>query len=95
MTRAQRVLATAGVVAIGYALLFFSILPVPLLEPEAVDSILPVLPWWALVTFGAYCLGRLGWHVMTIRDCPEAYHELMSEISAAKNDLRAKGVTVD
>lgn len=36
------------------------------------------LPWWALVSFGSYSLGYLGWHVMTFSDCPEAYTELMN-----------------
>ncbi|RUS21070.1 dolichol-phosphate mannosyltransferase subunit 3-domain-containing protein, partial [Jimgerdemannia flammicorona] len=53
------------------------------------------LPWWALVTFGSYSLGNIGFHVMTFGDCPEAYHELMGEIQEAKNDLRTKGVSVD
>lgn len=39
------------------------------------------LPWWLLISFGAYSLWTLGWNVMTIRDCPEAYHELMNVCS--------------
>jgi len=76
-------------------LALFAILPVPFISSEVLQDVLPVLPWWLLVTFGAYALSTLGWNVLTIRDCPEAYHELMSEITQAKNELRTRGVTVD
>jgi dolichyl-phosphate mannosyltransferase polypeptide 3 len=33
--------------------------------------------------------------MLTFRDTPEAYAELMNEIKMAKADLRAKGVDVD
>lgn len=47
------------------------------------------------MSFGAYLLFRLGFNVMTFRDTPEAYKELMGEIEEAKRDLRTKGVEVD
>ncbi|CAG8526269.1 3791_t:CDS:2 [Cetraspora pellucida] len=53
------------------------------------------LPWWALISFGSYSLGNIGYHLYRFRDCNDAYHELMEEIQSAKNDLRAKGVLVD
>lgn len=53
------------------------------------------LPFWALVSFGAWVLFRLGWGMLTFRDTPEAYKELMEEIKIAQADLRAKGVSVD
>lgn len=53
------------------------------------------LPFWALVSFGAYLLLRLGWNVMTFHDVPEAHKELMAEIELAKSDLRQLGVDVD
>jgi dolichyl-phosphate mannosyltransferase polypeptide 3 len=53
------------------------------------------LPFWFLVSFGAWLLFRLGWGMFTFRDTPDAYAELMEEIKEAKADLRAKGVTVD
>jgi len=95
MTRATRVLAVAAAVSLVYALVLFSVLPIPFLSKDLTDQMLPVLPWWLLVSFGAYSLWTLGWNVMTIRDCPEAYYELMNEIGVAKSDLRSKGVTVD
>jgi len=33
--------------------------------------------------------------MITFRDTPEAYAELMNEIKLAKADLRTKGVNVD
>ncbi|KAI1427810.1 dolichol-phosphate mannosyltransferase subunit 3 [Xylaria sp. FL1777] len=53
------------------------------------------LPFWALVSFGAYLLFRLGWNVMTFHDVPEAHKELVAEIELAKKDLRRLGVDVD
>jgi dolichol-phosphate mannosyltransferase subunit 3 len=53
------------------------------------------IPYWAIVSLGAWLLFRLGWGVLTFRDTREAYDELMGEIEAAKKDLRAKGIDVD
>jgi len=79
-----------------YILLLFRILPLPpFLDADVVGKILPVIPWWALVSFGSYSLWSLGWGLWSFRDCPEAFEELMGEIAEAKNDLRAKGVSVD
>jgi len=35
------------------------------------------LPLWALVTFGAYSLGSIGYSLFTFRDCPDAHAELL------------------
>ncbi|KFG80171.1 dolichol phosphate mannosyltransferase subunit 3, partial [Metarhizium anisopliae] len=53
------------------------------------------LPFWALISFGALLLFRLGWGIMTFNDVPEAHQELMKEIDMAKGDLRKMGVDVD
>jgi dolichol-phosphate mannosyltransferase subunit 3 len=53
------------------------------------------LPFWALVSFGAYLLFSLGWGIVTFNDTEGAYKELMLEIDTAKKELRAKGVDVD
>ncbi|KAL1923132.1 uncharacterized protein VTP21DRAFT_9508 [Calcarisporiella thermophila] len=92
MTRATEALTFFGTVFVVYFALVFNIIPHPKLIH---DEILPYLPWWSLVTFGAYSLGTLGLHVMTFSDCPEAYQELMEEIRAAKDDLRVHGVSVN
>lgn len=53
------------------------------------------LPFWALISFGAYLLGKLGYNVMTFHDVPEAHKELMAEIEVARADLKKMGVEVD
>ncbi|KAF9068266.1 dolichol-phosphate mannosyltransferase subunit 3 [Rhodocollybia butyracea] len=95
MTRAQRVAVISLVLTTLYFLVFFETLQVPLVDDAVVQQILPVLPWWLLVSFGSYSLWSLGWGLFTFRDCPEAYEELLTEISQAKNELRNRGVTVD
>lgn len=59
------------------------------------DAGLSQLPFWALVSFGAYLLFKLGWGVFSFNDVPAAYSELMKEIQIARADLRSKGVDVD
>jgi dolichyl-phosphate mannosyltransferase polypeptide 3 len=53
------------------------------------------LPFTAIITFGAYLLGKLGYNVMTFHDVPEAHKELMAEIEIARADLKKMGVEVD
>ncbi|KIK62979.1 hypothetical protein GYMLUDRAFT_95640 [Collybiopsis luxurians FD-317 M1] len=95
MTRARRVAVISTIFVSLYLLVFFEFFQVPLVDDAAVKEIWPVLPWWLLVSFGSYSLWSLGWGLFTFRDCPEAYEELLAEISLAKNDLRNRGVTVD
>ncbi|OAX34036.1 dolichol-phosphate mannosyltransferase subunit 3 [Rhizopogon vinicolor AM-OR11-026] len=95
MARLHRVLLYSSIFVSLYLLVLFQVLPVPLIDAGTVQDILPVLPWWLLVSFGSYSLWTLGWGVFTFRDCPEAYQELLQEINEAKNDLRSRAVTVD
>ncbi|KAF8588360.1 dolichol-phosphate mannosyltransferase subunit 3 [Ramaria rubella] len=95
MTRATRFAVVAGILSLLYILAYLSVLPVPLLADATKNEILSVIPWWLLVSFGSYSLGSLGWGLYTFRDCPDAYHELLSEINNAKNELRLQGVSVD
>lgn len=53
------------------------------------------IPFWALVSFGAYLLGKLGYGVFSFNDVPEAHEELVKQIEQAKADLKKRGVTVD
>lgn len=53
------------------------------------------LPFWTIVSFGAYLLFKLGWGVFTFNDVPDAHKELMREIEVAKSELRSKGVELD
>ncbi|KAG2139833.1 dolichol-phosphate mannosyltransferase subunit 3 [Suillus bovinus] len=95
MTRLHQVSIYSSILISIYILVLFEILPIPLIDASVAQEILPVIPWWLLVSFGSYSLWSLGWGVLTFRDCPEAYHELLQEINEAKNDLRSRGVTVD
>ncbi|KIM31815.1 hypothetical protein M408DRAFT_238832 [Serendipita vermifera MAFF 305830] len=95
MSRAQRFATYAAILTAIYFLVFFQLVPVPLVEEETVNQLIPVIPWWLLVSFGSYSLWSLGWGLFTFRDCDDAYEELMGEISMAKADLRTRGVTVD
>ncbi|KAK6069887.1 dolichol-phosphate mannosyltransferase subunit 3 [Seiridium cupressi] len=92
MTRAQQTISIALLASSFYLALFLQLVPLP----ESIQTeIVPVLPLWALVSFGAFLLFRLGWNVMTFNDVPEAHKELMAEIELAKKDLRGLGVDVD
>lgn len=92
MTRATEAYTVGAIAIATYFVLYFGIIPLP----ETVqDKVIPVLPWWALITFGCYCLSNIGSAMYTFRDCPEAYQELMSEISQAKADLQSKGMQLN
>ncbi|KAF8079332.1 dolichol-phosphate mannosyltransferase subunit 3 [Lyophyllum atratum] len=95
MSRASRMGLIATFFTTLYLLAFFQIVAVPLVDKKAAQEIIPMIPWWILVSFGSYSLWTLGWGIFTFRDCPEAYTELLGEISQAKDDLRSRGVTVD
>ncbi|KAI1430550.1 dolichol-phosphate mannosyltransferase subunit 3 [Xylaria sp. CBS 124048] len=92
MTRAEQTISAGLLITSLYLAFYFQLIPLPeLIQTE----IIPVLPFWAIVSFGAYLLFRLGWNVMTFHDVPEAHRELVSEIELAKQDLRRLGVDVD
>jgi len=92
MTRAQQTISIALLVSSLYLSLYLELVPLPAVVQK---DIVPVLPFWLLVSFGAYLLFRLGWGVLTFNDVPEAHKEIMTEIELAKKDLRALGVDVD
>ncbi|KAL6870341.1 Dolichyl-phosphate-mannosyl transferase [Trichoderma novae-zelandiae] len=92
MTRAQQTISIGLLVSSFYFALFLELIPLPSLVQQ---EIVPVLPFWALVSFGAFLLFRLGWGVFTFNDVPDAHKELMAEIEMAKVDLRKLGVDVD
>ncbi|KAK7705850.1 hypothetical protein SLS64_007798 [Diaporthe eres] len=92
MTRAQQTISIALLVSSAYLALYLNLIPLPAVVQS---EIVPILPFWALVSLGAYLLVRLGWGVLTFNDVPEAHDELMSEIEVAKGELRKLGVTVD
>ncbi|ORY81472.1 dolichol-phosphate mannosyltransferase subunit 3-like protein [Protomyces lactucae-debilis] len=91
MTKASRLFADVLTAFILWVVLLLDYVPLP----ASVKSIIPVLPLWAIVSFGAYLLGTLGWNIFTFQDKHDAYKSLLKEIEEAKEDLRGKGVTVD
>ncbi|WFD19954.1 hypothetical protein MCAP1_002197 [Malassezia caprae] len=95
MTRATRFATLAGCAALVYLIFLVGIIPVPLIPTSVSDAILPVLPWWVLVSTGAYLLFQVGWGLYNFNDTPQAYDELLLDIKAAKDFLRERGVSVD
>ena len=53
------------------------------------------LPFWGLVTFGAYALISIGMSLMALSNCDKAAAELTEEIKEAKKDLKSKGFKFD
>ncbi|KEY75098.1 hypothetical protein S40285_04968 [Stachybotrys chlorohalonatus IBT 40285] len=92
MTRAQQTISFGLLVSSLYLALYLELIPLPTLIQK---EIVPVLPFWALVSFGAMLLFRLGWGVATFNDVPEAHKELTAEIEQARAELRTMGVDVD
>lgn len=70
-------------------------LQVPSLRSEAHTRSLAQLPFWVLISFGAFLLGKLGYGVLTFNDVPEAHEQLQQEIEQARADLKKRGVEVD
>lgn len=95
MTRARRVAGLFVGTTVAYLLVFFSILPVPFIPEHVMDQIIPTLPWWLLVSFGSYSLWTLGIGILTFRECPDAYYEIISDVNRAKADLRSRGLQID
>lgn len=92
MTKATQTLYTFVAITIVYFLLYTGRIPT---SSKFQNEVMPVVPFWALMAFGAYALGTLGYDLLTFNDKPEKYKELLQEIAEAKTDLRQKGVTVD
>lgn len=91
MTRAQQTISIAMLLTSIYLALFLQVVPLP---QKFQEEVVPYLPFWALISFGAYLLFSLGWGVFTFNDVPEAHAELMQQIAEARKDLTAKGVDV-
>lgn len=58
-----------------YLAAFLELIPFP---AKVQSEIIPVLPFWAIVSFGAYLLSSLGWGIFTFKDTEGAYRELLS-----------------
>ncbi|KAF1987357.1 dolichol phosphate mannosyltransferas-like protein subunit 3 [Aulographum hederae CBS 113979] len=92
MTRASQTISFALLISSLYLACFLGLIP---FSSKIQDEVIPVLPFWAIVSFGAYLLFKLGYGVFTFNDVPEAHKELMEQISRARTELKAKGVDVD
>ncbi|KAF3386304.1 hypothetical protein F1880_000029 [Penicillium rolfsii] len=92
MTRAQQTLSVLLLVSSLYLSLYLGLVP---LNETVQTEIIPVLPFYALIVFGCYLLGRLGVAIFTFNDVPEAHAELQKEIELAKVELRKGNVEVD
>lgn len=55
----------------------------PFLHVHSSDLFLQI-PFWALVSFGAYLLAKLGYGVFSFNDVPEAHEELVKQIEQAR-----------
>ncbi|BFZ56949.1 hypothetical protein PYCC9005_003999 [Savitreella phatthalungensis] len=91
MTKATQTLTLLVLTTGIWLTLLFEIVKVP----APLDQIVPTLPLWVIVSFGAYLLGTLGWNIFTFQDKEAAYHSLLKEIDEAKRDLKGRGVTID
>ncbi|KAH7088186.1 dolichol-phosphate mannosyltransferase subunit 3 [Paraphoma chrysanthemicola] len=91
MTRAQQTTSIAMLLTSLYLAVFMEVVSFP---EKIQKEIVPFVPFWALITFGAYLLFKLGWGVFTFNDVPDAYKELQAQIQEARIDLKAKGVDV-
>ncbi|TIA37643.1 hypothetical protein D6C78_04545 [Aureobasidium pullulans] len=89
MTRATQTISIFLLLSSLYLALFLGLIPLP---TKLQEDIIPYVPFWALISFGAYLLGKLGYNVMTFHDVPEAHKELMAEIDLARADLKKMGV---
>lgn len=97
MTRAAQTLSLVLLASSVYLLLILPQItdssPIPSILPKKVQvEIIPVLPFWALISLAAYLIGRLGLGILTFKDCDEAYTELMGQITTAKGNLDARKV---
>jgi len=91
MTRAIQTISLLIALASVYIALFLGYIPV---SSNIQNEVVPYLPLWAIVSFGAYLLFKLGYGVLTFNDVPEAHKELMGQIEQAKKELKSKGIDI-
>ncbi|KAH9823400.1 dolichol-phosphate mannosyltransferase subunit 3 [Melampsora americana] len=95
ITRAGRLLRNGLIASFFYVLLRTEMISIPLVPKSIQTKIIPLTPWWLLITLGAYCLAVLGIGLLTVTDCSQAYEELVQDIAMAKSDLRRRGIQLD
>jgi dolichol-phosphate mannosyltransferase subunit 3 len=87
MTKLQQTVSVFAIIAVIYYAAWVKLIPTPDLFHE---QILPVLPWWFLVSMGSFALGTLGLNVLTFNDKPEKYQELV-EVSSIVGRILKRG----
>lgn len=92
MTKATETFVALFAVSAIYFALYSELIPT---GKTVHDEILPYLPFWALVSFGAYALGTLGWGVLTFKNKEGSYKELLGQIDEARAFYKTKGLDVD
>lgn len=79
-----------------YSAVLFALYTGALPSSEKIQlEIVPYVPLWSLVAFGAYALGTLGYDLVSFNDKPEKYKELLGQIDEAKAFYKAKGLDLD
>lgn len=79
MTKATQTLTAAIVTVVIYLAFYLGVIPT---SSTFQSEVLPVVPFWALVAFGAYALGTLGWGVYSFQD-KEAEYKILLDVSSA------------
>ncbi|KAI1003604.1 hypothetical protein K3495_g4603 [Podosphaera aphanis] len=92
MARARQTVTFGLLASSLYLALYLGLVPLPV---SIQAEIIPILPFWAIVSIGAYLLAKLGYGILTFRDVPRAHKELVEEIELARKDLKSLGVDVD
>ena len=53
--------------------------------------IVDISPWYSLICFGCYCLGKIGYDLLMFNDYPEEIIKLELDIKNAETDLKSRG----
>ncbi|KAJ1920440.1 hypothetical protein H4219_001277 [Mycoemilia scoparia] len=91
MTKATETARFLGIILAIWSLGQIGLLPLP----DFLSEVWSTLPFVGLVGLGAYAFCNIGYNLLTFRECPEAYHELMQQIREAKEELRSKDVDME
>lgn len=92
MTKATETFVAFFSISAVYFALYTGVIPT---TPLIYHQILPYMPCWVLVTFGAYALATLGRGVYSFKDKEEKYKELLGQIDEARAFYKSKGVMID
>ena len=90
MTRATRVLGSISVLLIIWLTLLYNILPIQL-NHTFQSQVLPLLPLYALITFGCYSLSVIAINLIQFNDVSYASKSLDMDIQHAKQRLINNG----